>query len=201
MSMKTIKIAVTGGPSGGKTTLIEALKKELGNKVAVVPESASILYRGGFPRLKTRPAMIHTQKAIYYTQKELEDLIFTEFQPALMVCDRGSLDSLAYWPDSPENFFEIINSSREKEMARYDWVVHLDTAGSQDYDTMNVIRTESFSEAVQLNQNILQAWAEHPQRIRINQKKDFLSKMSAAHGAIQAILAGRSLKEIQETIA
>lgn len=197
--MKTIKIAVTGGPSGGKTTLIEAIKKELGSKVAVVPESASILYRGGFPRIKSRNGLIHAQKAIYFTQRELEDLIFAELAPALMVCDRGSMDSLAYWPESPENFFEIIESSPEQELARYDWVVHLDTAGSGDYDTMNVIRTESFSEAVLLNQKILDAWSRHPQRIRINEKKDFLSKMASAYGVIQAIMAGQSLAEIQRS--
>lgn len=199
--MKTVKIAVTGGPSGGKTTFIEAIKKELGSKVAVVPESASILYRGGFPRIKSRHGLIHAQKAIYYTQKELEDLVFAEFQPALMICDRGSMDGLAYWPENRQNFFDMIDSSAEKELARYDWVVHLDTAGSEDYDTMNHIRTESFPEAVQLNQKILNAWAEHPQRIRINQKKDFLSKMASAYGVIQAILAGQSVEEIQKSFA
>lgn len=52
--MQKVKIVVTGGPSGGKTTLIEALQKDLKGKVAVVPEAASILYRGGFPRRSTR---------------------------------------------------------------------------------------------------------------------------------------------------
>lgn len=197
--MKTIKIAVTGGPSGGKTTLIEALKKELGKVVAVVPESASILYRGGFPRLKSRNGLIHGQKAIYFTQKELEDLIFIEHQPQLLVCDRGSMDALAYWPESPQSFFEIIQSDRTKEYARYDWVVHLDTAGSEQYDHTNPLRTESFEEAYNLNQRILDAWEQHPQRIRINEKKDFLSKMATAYGVVQAILNGDDLQTIRKT--
>jgi GTPase SAR1 family protein len=195
--MKTIKIAVTGGPSGGKTTLIEALKKELGHRVAVVPESASILYRGGFPRIPSRPGRMHAQKAIYFTQKELEDLIFAEYQPALMVCDRGSLDSLAYWPEAPESFFEMLQSSRNQELSRYDWVVHLDTASIEHYDGTNPIRTESFVESQALNQKIWDAWTGHPQRVRINQKKDFLSKMSAAYGVIQAIMQGEDLAKIQ----
>lgn len=197
--MKTIKITVTGGPSGGKTTLIEALQKELGKMVSVVPESASILYRGGFPRLKSHRALIHTQKAIYYTQKELEDLIYFEHMPRLLVCDRGSMDALAYWPEGAESFFKLIHSTPEKEYARYDWVVHLDTASNGDYDTMNPIRTESFSEAQTLNQRILDAWGQHPRRIRINQKKDFLSKMTTAHGVIQAILNGDDLQTIRKT--
>ncbi|WP_413291020.1 ATP-binding protein [Bdellovibrio sp. HCB337] len=197
--MKTIKITVTGGPSGGKTTLIEALQKELGKVVSVVPESASILYRGGFPRIKSRHGLIHAQKAIYYTQKELEDLIYFEHQPQLLVCDRGSMDALAYWPEDPQNFFKLINSTPEKEYSRYDWVVHLDTAGNGNYDTTNPIRTESYSEAEMLNQRILDAWGQHPQRIRINQRKDFLSKMAAAYGVIQAILNGDDLQTIRKT--
>lgn len=197
--MQTIKIAVTGGPSGGKTTLIEALQKELGKKVSVVPETASILYRGGFPRIKSRHGLIHAQKAIYYTQRELEDLIYFEHQPRLLVCDRGSMDALAYWPEDPQSFFNLISSNADKEYARYDWVVHLDTASNGDYDTHNPIRTESFAEAQALNQRILDAWGRHPQRIRINQKKDFLSKMATAYGVIQAILNGDDLQTIQKT--
>lgn len=197
--MNTIKITVTGGPSGGKTTLIEALQKEMGKTVSVVPESASILYRGGFPRIKSRNGMIHAQKAIYYTQRELEDLIFVEHQPRLMVCDRGSMDALAYWPENPQSFFEIIQSTPEREYARYDWVVHLDTAASDNYDSTNPIRTESPLEAHALNQRILDAWEHHPRRIRINQRKDFLSKMAAAHGVIQAILNGDSVEQIRKT--
>lgn len=43
-------IVITGGPSGGKTTLIEAIKKELIKEVTTIPEAASLLYRGGLPR-------------------------------------------------------------------------------------------------------------------------------------------------------
>ncbi|MGZ5279699.1 MAG: AAA family ATPase, partial [Pseudobdellovibrionaceae bacterium] len=87
---KQVKIAVTGGPSGGKTTLIEVLQKDLKSKVTVVPETASILYRGGFPRRSTPEARKHVQRAIYFSQKELEALIQGESQSPLIVCDRGS---------------------------------------------------------------------------------------------------------------
>lgn len=199
--MNTIKITVTGGPSGGKTTLIEALQKDLGKTVAVVPESASILYRGGFPRLKSNNALIHTQKAIYFTQKALEDLIYIEHQPKLLICDRGSMDGLAYWPENPQSFFEVIQSNAKMEYARYDWVLHLDTADIENYDSMNnPVRTETPDEAKALNQRILSAWEDHPRRIRINQKKDFLAKMTAARGVIAAILNGESVEHIRKTL-
>lgn len=197
--MKSIRITVTGGPSGGKTTLIEALQKGMGKTVSVVPESATILYRGGFPRIKSSNGRIHAQKAIYYTQKALEDLISLEHQAKLLVCDRGSMDALAYWPETPQSFFKIIHSTPEKEYSRYDWVLHLDTAGIEHYDSTNPLRTETFAEAQTLNQRILEAWGQHPQRIRINEKKDFLSKMAAAYGVIQAILQGSDLHTIRKT--
>ncbi|HEY8271327.1 MAG TPA: ATP-binding protein [Pseudobdellovibrionaceae bacterium] len=196
--MKLIKVTVTGGPSGGKTTLIEALQKGMGKTVSVVPESATILYRGGFPRIKSHNGRIHAQKAIYYTQKELEDLISMEQPTKLLVCDRGSMDALAYWPETPQSFFKVINSTPEKEYSRYDWVLHLDTASAEHYDSTNPVRTESYSEAQSLNQRILDAWGMHPQRVRIGEKKDFLAKMAAAYGVIQAILKGEDLQIIRK---
>lgn len=190
------KIAITGGPSGGKTTLIEALKKEFGVKVKVVPEAASILYKGGFPRVKTYDGFYHAQKAIYFIQKELEELRVKTHPEALIVCDRGSLDALAYWPDTQENFFNTIHSSVAAEVARYNWVIHLDTATEPDYDTTNEIRTESFQEAHLLNEKIKKSWELHPQRIIITSEIDFFSKMRKATMVIEAILNKKSYSEI-----
>lgn len=196
MINKTVKIAITGGPSGGKTTLIEALKKEFGAKVKIVPEAASILYKGGFPRVKTYEGFYHAQKAIYFTQKELEELRSKTHPDALIVCDRGSLDALAYWPDTEESFFKTVDSSEQKEIVRYDWVIHLDTATEPDYDTTNEVRTESFGEAHLLNDKIKSSWKNHPQRIIITSENDFFSKMKKATLTIEAILQGKAYKEV-----
>ncbi len=195
-----IKIAVTGGPSGGKTTFLEALKKELGHKCTIVPEAASILYRGGFPRLKSTKALIHTQRAIYFTQKEIEELIAQESSSQLIVCDRGSLDSIAYWPSTEEDFFKNIHTSKINELHRYDWVIHLDTAGAESYDSSNPLRTESFEEAALLNEKVKQAWSGHQQRFIIGHRQDFMSKMSSAMKLIKDIQSGKSYAEIQKNI-
>lgn len=187
-----VKIAITGGPSGGKTTLIEALKKEFGAKVKVVPEAASILYKGGFPRIKSYEGYCHAQRAIYFTQKELEDLRCKSHPDSLIVCDRGSLDALAYWPDTAENFFESVRSSAEQETGRYDWVIHLDTATEPDYDTSNEIRTENFHEAHLLNEKVKKSWENHPRRIVISSEQDFFSKMKKATQVIEAILNNKT---------
>lgn len=199
--MKSIKIAITGGPSGGKTTLIEALKKELGPRCAIVAEAASILYRGGFPRSKDTEGLVHVQRAIYYTQKELEALIAHQSQAPLLVCDRGSLDAIAYWPLPKEDFFTSMGTDEAYELSRYDWVLHLDTAAADFYDTSNPIRTESFQEAQALNERIKTAWSQHPRRIVISQNRDFLSKMTTSLAVIRAIMNAQDPHKASQEIA
>lgn len=200
--MKQTKIVVTGGPSGGKTTLIEALKKELGPQVALVPEAATILYRGGFPRFKDETSAMLTQRSIYLVQRELEDLFAHEGRTSpLLVCDRGSLDGVAYWPRSEAHFFKNLKTTRATEAARYDWVLHLDTAGRGFYDQTNPVRTESFNEALALNERIKKSWRSHPRRLIISQSDDFLSKMTLSLAVIRSILEGRNEKEIRRELA
>lgn len=199
--MPIIKVAVTGGPSGGKTTLIEALQKDLKAKVSIIPEAASILYRGGFPRRSTPEARKHVQRAIYFVQKELEELIQGETKSPMIVCDRGSLDSSAYWPnDGGEDFYNSLKTSPASEIARYDWVIHLDTADHDSFDTTNPIRTESHKEALELNLKIKQAWQAHPQRIIIPHEAEFLLKIAKAKSVVEKILAGESFQKVYDSL-
>lgn len=183
------KLAITGGPSGGKTTLIEVLKQEFGSKIKIAPEAASILYKGGFPRIKNYAGYFHAQLAIVSTLRHLEDLLVQSYPDSLIICDRGSLDSLAYWPDTADHFFESIHSNRQSELDRYNWVLHLDTALETGYDTTNPIRTESFNEAIALNERIRSSWEGHPNRQIITAENDFFSKMKKSTDIVAEILA------------
>lgn len=44
------RIVLTGGPGAGKTAVLEMMRKTLCEHVVVVPESAGIVFGGGFPR-------------------------------------------------------------------------------------------------------------------------------------------------------
>lgn len=195
-----IKVAITGGPSGGKTTLIETLRRDLAQKCAVVPEAASILYRGGFPRHKEFDGVLYAQLAIYHTQHALEDMISTMNERELIVCDRGTMDSLAYWPGQEEDFFKRVQSNRELEFKRYDWVIHLDTASLETYDTSNPIRTENYDEAWALNSRIKESWQGHPRRLIITHNSGFFSKITTSLAVIRAILAHKNVDEITREI-
>ncbi len=199
--MEKIKIAITGGPSGGKTTLLETLKKEFGSKISVVPEAASILYGGGFPRKKSTFSRMATQRAIYCTQKELEAIAVEETTTNLVVFDRGSLDSIAYWPNEEEDFFKNIGSTKASELKRYDWVIHLDTASSENYDLSNPIRTETHTEALLLNEKIKLAWNGHPKRVIISSNGDFLAKITKSIQVIKSIIHGNSYEDVCKIVS
>jgi nicotinamide riboside kinase len=188
MEKKKFKVVITGGPSGGKTTLIEALQKDFSKQISVAPEAASILYKGGWPRKKTNMARRHTQRAILFSQRELEDMILASTSHPVILCDRGSLDSLAYWPSSEDSFFEEIQSNRQQELARYEWVLHMDTAPQDSYDGEDPIRTENYEEAAELNEKIKGAWSGHPRRFIIGQQSDFFAKLQIAKTIIEMIV-------------
>ena len=73
MTHRPLTIVITGGPSAGKTALATLLLKELPDDTCVVPEAASILFHGGFPRGKLDFQLNRQQRAIYFVQKELEE--------------------------------------------------------------------------------------------------------------------------------
>lgn len=194
------KIVITGGPSGGKTTLIETLARDLKGKVTIVPEAATILYRGGFPRSSTPLNRRHAQRSICYIQRELEDLAEKETTGSTIICDRGFLDSIAYWPDSAEDFFKSLRTTLEAELQRYHWVIHLDTAEGDSFDTLNPIRTESYQEAKELNRKTKLAWQAHSQRIIIPHETEFLTKIARAKLVIDKIMADLSYEEILKIV-
>lgn len=198
--MKKTKIVITGGPSGGKTTLIEALKRELRKTVSVVPEAASIIYRGGFPRTKSNVGRICAQRAIFFLQRELEDYAEAEFEQPVVVCDRGSLDGLAYWPYDQSHFYENLKTNIDFELSRYDWVIHLDTAQEEAFDTSNPIRTENYIEAFDLNEKVKTAWERHPRRLILAHESDFISKIEKATSLIMMILHGESREVISQKL-
>jgi predicted ATPase len=196
-----MKLALTGGPSGGKTTLAQAIQKEFSHNILVVPEAASMIFAGGFPRKPGSPYVECRQRAIYYVQRELEGLFEVENPTALLVCDRGSLDGVAYWPGQPNDFLAAVNTTLDVEISRYDWVIHLDTAPLSFYDQTNPLRTEGYDEAWRLNEKVKNAWSTHPRRFVINNDGHFVDKLHRALLVVDQIMAGRPYQEILQKVS
>ncbi|WP_217909985.1 AAA family ATPase [Pseudenhygromyxa sp. WMMC2535] len=174
------RIVLTGGPGGGKTTAADMLRREIGDRVIIVPESATMLFSGGFPRSDEPGARLAAQRAIYHVQRNLEDLQSARFPERVLLCDRGTIDGAAYWPsDDPLEFFTALETTLEDELARYDAVLFFETAAVGDFsiETGNPFRTETNREAVALDTRLRELWQRHPNFVLIHHNHSFMAKL------------------------
>lgn len=182
-------IVLTGGPSAGKTAVLEMVLKTFCPHVTVIPEAAGIVFGGGFFRRETLPARKGAQRAIFRVQRELEQIILEEKEAAVAICDRGTVDGLAYWPESEDGFWQELQTSKKTEFGRYEAVIHLRTPDlTQGYNLDNPVRIESAQEALKIDSKLMEAWSGHPNVFTIESQDDFLSKARKALETIQNFL-------------
>lgn len=189
IASETKLIVITGGPGAGKTAVLEIMRKLLCEHVTVLPEAASILFGGGFWRLKSPSALKAAQKAIYHVQNEMQNLVLDEHQWSVGLCDRGTLDGVAYWPGDVASFCKELQTSVEHEYSRYAAVIHLRTPSQENgYNFQNPIRIESAEEAAKIDRKIRDIWNHHPHYVEIQSTRDFMSKVHQAYLCIQKFL-------------
>jgi predicted ATPase len=168
---------LTGGPGAGKTAVLELVRQQFCAHLRVLPEAAGIVFGGGFPRTTLLNERRAAQRAIYFVQRELEQMI-DGTDAALLLCDRGTVDGAAYWP-GPVDFWTGIGSSREREFKRYDAVIHLRTPRlGAGYSNGNPLRTETAEAAAEIDEALVQIWDGHPRRVFVPASADFLEKAS-----------------------
>lgn len=183
------QIVLTGGPGAGKTAVLELARTQLCSHVELLPEAASLLFRGGFPRREETLSKKAAQRAIFHVQDELEKIAQGLQNSALVVCDRGTLDGLAYWPGPAEEYFADLDTSLEIELARYHAVIHLRTPSKAlGYNHRNPQRTETAEQAMAIDEKIAELWKLHPRRFVINNTGDFLEKAQRALSLIENFL-------------
>src|SRR3990172_4455676 len=85
-------VAVTGGPGAGKTAVLEIAARTFCRHVAVLPEAASIVFGGGFPRHATEASRRAAQRAIYRVQREVARLVAQEQQVTVTLFHPRTLD-------------------------------------------------------------------------------------------------------------
>lgn len=190
-------IVLTGGTCGGKTYALKKLKTFFGEKIIVIPEVATALFEGEFPRPKVWTPEWHDslQKKIIKKQVEFEDLavemaIKTEVD--VIVCDRGLLDPAAYIEDGihglERRYFVDLNAA----IKRYYAVIHLESLATIDpkmYNKMvasNPCRVESVEDSIRQEMALRHIWSTHPRRIHLN--GDIEESVSIICEIIQGIL-------------
>ncbi len=191
--MKKISNSVlTGGPCGGKTTYLAYTPhklRTLGDKVYVIPETATTLINAGFdPRDKNFQKEVlkyQLQQEEFFRQKAHSD----SAEQIIIFHDRGIMDGRAYV--SEEVFMEALSACglSLSDMHRYDNVIHLVSAAigaSEFYSTANnAARRESPEEAAAQEKLALKAWLEHGKVDVINNiGVTFEEKIEKAYAAL-----------------
>ena len=177
---KGCRIVLTGGPGGGKTTAADLFRREIGDRVVVVPESATLLFSGGFPRSTLPAAAISAQQAIFKVQHHLEAVQSVLYPDRILLCDRGTVDGAAYGPQTPEEFFPSLGTTFEDELARYDGVIFFESAavGGLTIEGGNPIRNETLEQAVALDGRLRALWMQHPRFVLVRHHASFFRKIA-----------------------
>ena len=179
----THRIVLTGGPGGGKTTAADLIRREIGDSIIVVPEAATMLFCGGFPRISGDIEAIEaTQKSIFHVQRNIEDIQHSRYPGRVLLCDRGTVDGVAYWPNADTDFLELMGSSFNQELTRYDAVIFFETAakGNMSIEGGNPSRIEDNQKAIELDSKLKAAWSQHPNFYHIPHQKSFMKKLHNA---------------------
>lgn len=185
------RVVLTGGPGGGKTTAADLFRREIGDRVVIVPEAATLLFSGGFPRPDRSAAQRSAQSAIYQVQRSLEDIQAAQYPERILLCDRGTVDGGAYWPDGAPDFYDAVRSSHAAELLRYDAVIFFETAalGDHGFESENRYRTESQQQAIDLDAQLRVLWSPHPHFTVVPHSASFFRKMTIGLGVLESLIA------------
>lgn len=206
---KIIKIVITGGPCGGKSTAMSRMQSyftELGYRVLFVPETATELIKGG-----VAPWTCCSNKDYQTCQIQLQmakERIFEQAaahmpdEKILIVCDRGAIDNKAYM--SAQEYAEVLKTIGTTEVElrdHYDAVFHLVTAakGAEAFYTTanNPARTETPEQAACIDDKIISAWTGHPHLRVIDNSADFDTKMRKLLHEISSFLGEPEPYEVE----
>jgi predicted ATPase len=179
--MAVRRIAVTGGPGAGKTTVWRAMAELHAERVVAVPEVATLMFAHVFPPVQNPAERYAVQRAIFEVQRNLETVYESRLgADQVLLCDRGVPDGAGYWPDGPEAFFEAMQTEWQAEIARYDVVLFLESAavGGLSIAEGNPIRREDQAAAMHVDRCLRSVWAQHPNFQHVAHEHDFAVKVA-----------------------
>ena len=171
----------------------------MGQQVVIVPEAATLLFSGGFPRSLEPSAILAAQRAIFHVQRNLEDVQSALHPSRILLCDRGTVDGAAYWEGEPHHFYNALGTTLDRELARYDAVIFFETAaaGNPTIEGGNPIRNETNTQALALDRRLRALWSNHPRFVLVPHNLSFFKKISHGLAVLDGIVS--DLKTARDT--
>lgn len=185
------RIAVTGGPGAGKTTIWRELARRRADRVVLVPEVATLMLQHVFPHVEHDEERRAIQRSIYRVQCDTEAVYERRLGPTqCLLADRGTPDGGAYWPEGHDAFFRAMNTDLQTELRRYDAVLFLETAAAGGYaiDAGNPTRIEDLDTAIAIDRRLHELWSAHPRFEPIAHHPDFSVKVERGCAALARLL-------------
>lgn len=199
---KIYKIVITGGPCAGKTTAMTTIENTFSAKgyaVLRVPETATELITGGITPVNVGSEQFqqHLIKLQLYKEEMFVSAAkFLENDKILILLDRAAMDNKGYMEyDAFCRIISNINMTERELLARYDGVIHMETAAKASKDLYqlenNQARFETVDEAIKTDDDLYAAWKDHPDFYSIKSDTDFVKKISNLTEAIKSILKNK----------
>ena len=183
-----MKLAIIGQPGVGKTTFAHILEFQYPNQIVLVPDKLDLLNKDLIPEAKNISGHKSYQKALFYFQRELEELVCSNAEKKLVVCDGSALDVLNSWPDSIESFFDEVRSTLKKELDRYDWVLQISSINEENETHDNQLLDQK------------NFWIQHPRYLSITKDKEFNLCAKKISNILSQIIRKVPHKEIMASI-
>jgi hypothetical protein len=118
-------------------------------------------------------------------------LFRSRFPDRILLCDRGTIDGAAYWPnDHSPSFFEAVGTTHDDELDRYDAVLFFESAavGGISIEGGNPVRNESLARAVELDATLRALWSKHPRFVLVPHDVSFMKKIVHGLEALEALV-------------
>ena len=187
---KILRVVLTGGPNGGKTTAIQVIPALLTSdpdlrspKVLAIPEMSTLIMNMGVNRLQelsiSREKTLAFEEAIVTMQMAMEDTAMrlarklatcchNRSRDIIILMDRGIMDCKGYVPQHTwEAMLVNKNTTEQAILARYDAVIHVQSVAVENpelYDELRVsnpLRTENREQAAVQDEKEWHSWEKH----------------------------------------
>lgn len=202
--MNIYKIALTGGPCAGKTSVLKGIKELLeqdGYHVITVPETATYLIANGTPPLPNEEhgrkfqdlvlkAQITKEKiAIDYCTNTLETQkdFFKGKKGIVIICDRGIMDNRAYLSQVDyDNMLYRHNLNELELLYSYDLAINLVSLATTNKEmyALDGIRYETVEMAALRDEITSSSWLLHPNLHMIKPTDNIDDKINLVHNII-----------------